>query len=494
MQSSRSVPKPTAGGSRGWRFVLLAQPTVQAVRFLAKLVLAAFLFPEELGQPVLALLIVLGASLIAARGLDEGLVFADRLTRTSWRRLQRVHHTSGAAMSVLCALIGWVLTMTSDDPELGRMVMAFAPMVWLANTSVLPTALLVRERAFQRIFLMDVYAVLAFSITTVALAAAGAGAWSLVGGWYVNAVVTVLASRRFARPLQPVEEGDPDEAVPILRYGSHLTGAGLAAYLAEQLDSFLVGGVLGPAVLGVYALARHIAQWSENFFMSLAERGLFPELMIRQREERLHDTYEESLRAGFVFAVPLNVLLSFLAIPLITWLYKPIWEPVGPLLAVLALCAGARCIEMAPSTALKAAGRSRTVLVLSAIKLTLLIIVLPLCLEHGARAVALGMLGVRTAGALAALIAAGRSPELVGESRTRLPLAGALACLLWCAGFVPAARWLTVRLEQQASMLLVVLPLVALLLWGIARLLADRRALLRDWGFCRAKLSRGRKR
>ncbi|MHC4846105.1 MAG: oligosaccharide flippase family protein, partial [Planctomycetota bacterium] len=375
MQSSRSVPEPTEGGTRGWRFVLLAQPTVQAVRFLAKLVLAAFLFPEELGQPVLALLIILGASIVAALGLDEGLVYAKTLTRTSWRRLRRVHHASGAAMSVLCALAGWAYAAAADDPVPGRMLMAFAPMVWLANTSVLPTALLVRERAFQRIFLVDVYAVLAFSAVTVALAAAGAGAWSLVGGWYANALVTVLASRRLARPLEPVDGGaqDQDEVAPIVRYGKHLTGAGLAAYLAEQLDSFLVGGVLGTAVLGVYALARHIAQWSENFFMSLAERGLFPELMIRQREERLPEAYEESLRAGFVFAVPLNVLLAYLAIPLITGLYRPVWEPVGPLLEVLALCAGARCVELAPFTALKAAGRSRTVLVLGAVKLAALL-------------------------------------------------------------------------------------------------------------------------
>jgi len=492
MQSSHGVPESAQGGSRGWRFVLLAQPTVQAIRFLAKLVLAAFLVPEELGQPVLALLIILGASVIAVRGLDEGLVYASTLTRTSWRRLQRVHHTSGAVMSALCALTGWVLTTTTNDPQLGQMVMAFAPMVWLANNSVLHTALLVRMRAFQRIFLVDVYSVLAFSITTISLAAAGAGAWSLVGGWYVNAIVTVIASRRYARPLLPVEEGDPEESAPILRYGNHLTGAGLAAFLAGELDSFLVGGVLGPAVLGVYALARHIAQWSENFFLSLAERGLFPELMVRQREQRLPETYEESLRAGFIFAVPLNVLLSFLAIPLITGLYRPAWEQVGPLLAVLALCAGARCIELAPSTALKAAGGSRTVLVLSAIKLALLIMVIPLCLEHGARAVALGMLGVRSAGALAALIAAGMRPELTALGTRRAPMAGVLACLLWCATFVPVARWLTARLGQGAPMLLLILPVVALLLWAVARTLADRRALLRDWSFLRARLSRRR--
>ena len=40
---------PEAGVVRGLRFALLAHPTVQAVRFLAKALLAWFLATEELG-------------------------------------------------------------------------------------------------------------------------------------------------------------------------------------------------------------------------------------------------------------------------------------------------------------------------------------------------------------------------------------------------------------------------------------------------------------
>lgn len=481
---------PSDSGSRGWRFVLLTQPTVQAIRFLAKLVLFWFLLPEELGQAILALLIIGFASQIALLGLDEGLVYAPKLTRSVWRRLLRFHHASGVAVSVLCAFAGWVLTTTADGVQLGRMLMAFAPMVWLANTSVLPTALLVRERAFQRVFLVDVYAVVAFSVVTISLAMSGAGAWSLVGGWYANAIVTVIASRRFARPLLPPEQHDANEVAPILRYGAHLTGAGLLLYLAGSLDSLLVGGVLGTAALGLYAAGRHIAAWSENFFQFVAERGLFPVLAARHREQRLHDAYEESLRAGFVYALPLNVLLSFLAIPLITLVFKSDWQETGALLAVLALAAGARCVELAPITALKAAGRSRTVLVLGAIKLGLLAVVLPLSIRHGAHAVALGMVGVNTAGALAALTAAAMRSEITGMDRLRLPTAGLLACLLWSAAFVPAAIWITGQVGESTPRLLLILPALALCLWAAARVLADRRAMLRDWNFIRARITR----
>jgi PST family polysaccharide transporter len=498
MQARDGIAEPAAGGSRGWRFVLLAPPTVQGIRFLAKLALAAFLLPEELGQAMLALLVILGASQLALLGLDEGLVYAPRLTRALWRRLEHTHHASGAVVSVLCALAGWALAARSSDPQLGRMLMAFAPMVWLANTSVLPTALLVRERAYRLVFLVDVFAVVAFSTTTIALAATGAGAWSLVGGWYANAIVTVLVSRHFARPLLPQEQEGSEEVAPILRYGAHLTGAGLLNFLSERLDSFLVGGVLGTAMLGVYELGRHIAQWSENFFQSLAERGLFPVLAARHREQRLAEGYHESLRAGFVFAVPLNVLLCFLAIPAIStiytgWLGRPAWEPAGPLLSVLALAAGARCVELAPQTALKAAGHSRIVLMLGAIKLLLLAIVLPLCLSHGVRTVALGMLGVRTAGALATWVAASLRPELARSDQSRWP-PGLAACLLWSAAFAPAALWITARFGEHAPQLLLILPPLALFLWGAVRFAVDRRAFLRDWSLVSMRISRGKPR
>ena len=59
---------------------------------------------------------------------------------------------------------------------------------------------------------------------------------------------------------------------------------------------------------------------------------------------------------------------------------------------------------------------------------------------------------------------------------------------------MPAALWITDRLGAHAPRLLLILPALALFLWGLARLLADRRALLRDWNLVNTRLSRGRPR
>ena len=85
------------------------------------------------------------------------------------------------------------------------------------------------------------------------------------------------------------------------------------------------------------------------------------------------------------------------------------WHAAAPLVAVLALAAGARCFEILGDATLKAAGRGGVVLRLSALRLVVVLAALLVALATGELAtLAAGVLVARVAGALLSLAAAAR--------------------------------------------------------------------------------------
>ncbi len=474
---------------QGLAFALLGHPTVQGVRFLTKAGLVWFLTREELGTAMLAGLFVFLGQHAALFGMDEAVVQARVVNRRLMRAVTRFQHAASIVVVLIVAGIAWGLGTIRSEPDLVHLTVALAPAIWLGNLSVLPTALLLRARAFRSVFRIDVASVLAFSFATCASAWLGAGPWSLVVGWYANACAALFVAQNELRHLPP----PPDEGeVPpgFFRYGAELTGASLLFFGGERMDAVAVWTFLGRSALGIYEWSLHLAQFALSYASNLAERCLFPILAEEHRDGRLARALGEALRLVVVYLLPAHVMLAVLAQPLVSGFLPEEWSAASGVLAILALAAGARSIEELAYTALKAAGASRRVLGLSGVRLALLLPALGLAVERGLVAVAWAVCLVRLLGALVALALVRRQAALwiafPGAPR-------AIACMVaWAAAFVPAALFLRNLGSLQPWVLVGLTGLIGTVLWGVLRLAADRSALRREWQEFQIRLTAGR--
>ncbi|MCB9899693.1 MAG: glycosyltransferase [Planctomycetes bacterium] len=480
---------PAASPRPGMRLLLLAHPTVQLVRFGTKAALAWFLTVEDYGQVGLAGLLAFLASHAALLGLDEAWIVARRPGATLWRHLARLHVRSGLLLGAALALLGTALGLLLDDPLLLELTVALAPMVWIATLSVLPTAALVRAHRYPALFALDVAGVLSLAGVTIGAAALGAGPWSLVAGWYANALATVAAARVLAREVRPAaEHDDEDDPREVVRSGLHLAGADMANFAAERADALVVGFGVGRAALGLYDLSNHFGTLLVNYTGNLAERSLFPTLSAEHHADAARLTaaapdreappgpggFDAAFRGalGLVLAVllPLHVLLATCAVPLLRLLFPERWLDAAPLLAALALAGGARCVEVVAATAIKSRGRSATVARLSLARLLVLAAATLAALPFGVVAVALAALGARVVGAALTLEAA---RTLLGPLHMRRPLRVLLGfCVGWLLLYTPLAP-----LRALSPWLgLPLLAACAAALWATCHLLAGRRA------------------
>lgn len=477
--SEPAVPAP-AGGRPRVRFAVLAHPAVQAVRFSTKLALAWLLAPEAYGEAVLAGGLAFAAGHMALLGLDEAWVHARRPGPRLLAHLSRVHVMSGVGMAALTAAAGALLATLREDGQLGVMLMALAPMVALANLAVLPTARLTRERDWRRLFGLDVGAVLALSITTLGAAALGFGGWSLLVGWYANALVTLFLSRRAARahPLADVPPDQEDDPTKTLRFGRHLFGAQMSAFLGDWMGRFVVGFGLGNAAVGLYAQAKDIGTVLVTWTQNLSERALYPTLSAHHREQALLPSYATALRVGLAWLLPAHLALALLSMPLVALVFPENWQAVGPVLGIMALAAGSRCLDVIAATTLKAGDLSRSVAALGALRLALMLVALSVAVVRGELlAVAVAVLVVHT---LSAAVTLWRTRTQIGATADPAVRAALRATILLFLVGGPAVHLLMGELSDQP---LLALPCGALsfsVLWVLSRLALDREGLVAD--------------
>ncbi len=478
--------------SRGVSFALIAHPTVQFVRFLSKLALPWFLTPTQFGEAMLAGTILFGVQHVAVFGLDEALVSAAHIDRSLYARMRGFQTGMGLVLALVVAAVGLLLQLLPEQARLGMLLIALSPMTLVANLATLPTALLVRERCYARVFAVDLVAITTFTTVAVLSARLGAGVWSLVLAWHGNAIAALIASTLFARPLLP-KHADGGERFDLIKdRGAHFTGAAVLGYIGERIDSMSVGFGIGRGVLGLYEAAQNYAQVMVTYAASLSERLLFPTLALHHREGGLGRAYLQALRITMLFVFPLHVLLAALAVPIVVTIVPATWHDAAPLLRLLALAAGLRCFDIAAVTALKAAGHGRTVFKVGLVRIALLVVALACSIPFGIVTVAAAVVGSRAAAAAVSLYIASTRLEL-NAARREAAISAALAALCaWLLVFAPASFYLARMFEGASVPELAVMPLLALLVWLCARSLFDRAALTRELALVRVRLERPR--
>jgi lipopolysaccharide exporter len=333
--------------------------------FLATLVLARVLVPEDFGLVAFALAVLAYVNNVAIHGVGETLVYrADA-------RDQRVASTAwwlAVGMSVALVASVWLLAplvARFEDPDAVWVLRVVSLYLVVASLTSTHAYLFRHDLQFRKLFLPEQLSGFVRGGSAVALALAGAGVWSLVGGQLAGVVVGAVAVAWISRwrPSLTVARG---QVVPMLRVGSAFTAVALIGEAAKNLDFVIVGIRLGAEELGYYVLAFRLPELAVLAIFEVAWGVLFP-FYSRVRDERgegdpdvsgrLGEAYVRTLRVGALLAFPLALGIAALAQPLVTTLYGDRWEPSVWPLALVSAWAALSAVGGMPGTVFKALGR-----------------------------------------------------------------------------------------------------------------------------------------
>src|ERR1022692_486374 len=208
---------------------------------------------------------------------------------------------------------------------------------------------------------------------SVGLAWQGFGAMSLAIGRMTGAVAAGILFVVLSP--EPLRFGfDRAKARALCRFGLPLAGSSIIVFAVTSMDQLVVGHMLGPLALGFYALAVNLSSWPINMF-SLPVRSVAPAVFSRLQDDRA------ALRTGFLSAagllgsatLPICVLMSGAAVPLLGLVYGARWVPAAHALIWLAILSAFRILYELVYDFFVVLARSRVVLTVQMVWLAALV-------------------------------------------------------------------------------------------------------------------------
>jgi O-antigen/teichoic acid export membrane protein len=290
-------------------------------------------------------------------------------------------------------------------------------------------------------------------VVTVALAAGGAGYWSLViglvSGSLAGGAVAVAAS-----PYPLRLRWERDALREYVSFSWPLLAASMAGVVVAQSATLVAEFEVGLAGVGAVALASSIVAYTGRMDQ-VVTNTLYPAICaVRERRDALVEAFVKSNRLAISFGLPFGIGLALFAEPLIDDVLGAQWRPALGLIQVFAVIAAVDQIGFNWTAFYRALGRTRPIAV---VNVTMMVVFLaaaiPLLMTRGLDGLALGMAITTGCGLVLRWFFVhrlfGGAPLLRTAVRTAVPTAlGALAVLGLAPNLVlyvvvvAAATWL----------------------------------------------------
>lgn len=356
---------------------------IQAGQFILQFLLARILGPEVFG---------LGARLLAVGSiLDRASEFGFSAAVIQRDELKEKHRSTAFYMNLGLALaigVGGLLLVRAYagiggwSPFLRVLQFAVFLPVAMALGHV-QRALLIRKLDFRTQSLAQAAAILAYIGVGVGMALAGAGVWSILGGFAAN--YTVLAVVFWVvSDWRPSWAFGRDALRDLFGFGVYIALARAMFDLSKYMPVLLIGAVLGDVRAGLFSIAFKVGYATVSQVVSVLSSVLFSSFSrLQNDEEGLRSAYLESLRYMAVLSL-VPVVVAYAAVPVLPPLMGDEWTDVLALARILCFASiwwglGA---ELMPAI-LAGAGRPALRFVASLVTVVGLCIALLIGMRHG---------------------------------------------------------------------------------------------------------------
>ena len=321
---------------RGLAWKGTSQIFLQVSRLAVAVILARMLTPKEYGLAAMALVlaslvivfsdVALGAALVQRTRLSE----ADRST-AFW---------TSVGVGALCTVLGIVLSGVFagfyGDPDVQPLFAVLSLSFFITSLATTHEALLVREMDFRGLELRMMIATAAGAATGIYLAAAGYGAWAIIGQQLAIAGVSTALLWLFS-PWRPSFGFSRASLHSLGGFSANVFVHRLLYYLHRNVDNLLIGRYLGPAALGVYGFAYNVMLVPFSRIAGPLTEVLFPAFSRMQDDRpRMTAVWVRAVRLVASFSVPALAGLAVVAPDFVQVVLGDKWEHTTILIQILA--------------------------------------------------------------------------------------------------------------------------------------------------------------
>jgi O-antigen/teichoic acid export membrane protein len=320
-------------------------------RLLANLILTRLLFPEAFGAVAAAAALTMGLALITDFGVGPVIIQSPHGEQVSFLRTAWVFQLWRC--TVLWIILLGVCALLSL-PAIRNLLPAgsvFAnPSFTLVTASLGLTLVLggaestcvflnIRHLNYKPIVTIELVSRIVMLPLMIIWAWIAPSVWALVGGTLIASVLRLVLSHTVIPGPRMGLNWEKDHLQEIVRFGRWIAVSSFATFIAQQSDVILLGILMPGSVLGLYAVAKLLADAGEGLLEKLNGALALPVMgeVLRKDPSKLQDRY-------YRFRLPIELTAGLLSGCLfaagqfvVNFLYDARYAEAGSMLSILAL-------------------------------------------------------------------------------------------------------------------------------------------------------------
>ena len=458
----------------GIAWVVAFRILVRCIGLVSTMILARLLVPADFGLVALATLMVATVELLTAFNFTTWLIRHPDPQPKHYDTVWTLTIIRGVVTCLVFVVFSEQVAALFDEPRLADVLKILGLGSLLTGCINVGIIDFQRELNFHREFLFRAYAKVGAFVVSIAGALIFRSYWALIGGIVVNNLLLMLLSFRMHNYRPSIGFRSWRE---IYDFSKWLLVGNLLGFLYVSVDTLIIGKIMGSQGLGLYSVARNLANLTWTEIVSPIRRVLLPGYAtMNDNRERLRKGFLDGFAIIVLFGTPCALGIGLTADPLVRVILGEQWTEAIPIVQALSLYAFSAIVMSNQSPILMVLGRTRLLAGLYALGLVILIPTFLFGLDrYGLAGAALGLGIANSAAFLIILVITLRLMEI--------SLSQALS-QVWRAFAAAAVMAAVVILFQQQAFVADLWPVFQLLLEAGVGALTFIATLLLLWRLC----------
>jgi lipopolysaccharide exporter len=331
----------------GAKWTSLSTAVNAILQFAQVAVIARILSPSSFGVVSVSTLVINFLSIFAHFGFSNSIIYKQESDQKSLSTIYYINIGMGILMFGVIYLITPLLIMYYHESKLEPVLHTAAfyfPIVFLGQIF---NILLEKELRFKSLAVIDIVSSVSGTTAAILFSYNGFEALSLIYGLLIAQVIRMicqnLLGRRYFTPIKHFNFKDINDH---LKFGLYNVADSILGFANTNVDTIMIGGLLGVKELGYYTIASQVAVYPVVRISPIIIQICYP-IMARMKDsiEGLKNAYLQIMDFISFVNIPLLGGLFIMAPFVIPMIYGPGWEPTVPLIRLFVFMGIFSCLQ-----------------------------------------------------------------------------------------------------------------------------------------------------
>ena len=336
--------------------------------FLATIMLARWLGPEEFGLVgMIAIFIAIGSS-ITDSGLTSSLIRTKNADNKDFSTVFILNLALSASVYLLLFVAAPYIADFFNQPILKNLVRVYCLSFIFSAFSAVQLARLTTDMQFKKITKLNIPGTIIGTLTGLIMGYLGFGVWSIVFMYLTTQLVQTI-SLWFSSNWRPALQYSKEKAQYHYGYGYKLMLSSLLDTVFKNVYNIVIGKFYSARELGFFERSKSFNEYPVTTITKVISKVTFPLLSsLQDDKERISGVYKKLMQLTFFITAPLMFGAASIAHPLFLLVLGEQWEEAVPYFQILCLAGMFYPIHAFNLNVFKVYGRSDMFLKLEIIK------------------------------------------------------------------------------------------------------------------------------